>query len=325
MKAKTFLKFSLCVLFSFLLVTYAAGQAARGKGRINGVVNDQEGNPVESAKIIMEFLGGETAKFETTSNKKGMWSYIGLGTGRWRITVTADGYAPYSTEIYAQQLEKNPKITFILTKVQSTDMPFIEDESTFEFLDQGNKLFKEKKYDEALLAFEQFLEKNPKAYQVRLNIADCYREKGEYDKAIEECNKILGEVSQDEPMGKEITAKALAGIGECYLKKEDLENAQNYFKLSMEANPENELIAYNVGEIFFSNRKLDEAVQYFTMATQIEPEWSEPYYKLGLVYLNKGDYEDAKENLKKFLTFEQDTERSESVKNILSQLEKIKK
>lgn len=59
-------------------------------------------------------------------------------------------------------------------------------------------------------------------------------------------------------MGKEMTAKALAGIGECYLKKQDFESGQNYFKKSIEAYPENELIAYNVGEIYFSNRKLGE-------------------------------------------------------------------
>ncbi len=320
MKTKIFSRFSLYLLFSFLLIAYSAGQAARGKGRINGVVSDEEENPIKSAKIIIEFLGGEERKLETTSNKRGAWSMIGLGTGKWRVTATADGYVPFATEIYVQQLERNPKITLTLNKVQSSDTPFIEDESTFELLDKGNELFGEKRYDEALMAFEQFLEKNPNAYQVRLNIADCYREKGDYEKVIEECNLILEKISKDDPMGKEIAAKAQASIGECYLLKEDFENAQSYFKLSIETYPENELIAYNIGEIYFSNQKLDEAMKYFDLATQIKPDWSDAYYKLGLVYLNKADYEKAKENLKKFLTLEPDTERSKAVQNILNQL-----
>jgi len=32
---------------------------------------------------------------------------------------------------------------------------------------------------------------NPGAYQVLLNIGDCYREKGEYDKAIENLEKFI--------------------------------------------------------------------------------------------------------------------------------------
>ena len=320
MNAKIFSRFTLYMFLSFLLIASAAGQAARGKGRANGVVIDQEGNPIQSAKITIEFLGGEERKLETTSNKRGAWSILGLGTGKWRVTAIAKGHAPYSTEIYVQQLERNPKLTLTLTKVQSTDTPFIEDESTFELLDQGNELFSEKKYDEALLAFTQFLEKNPHAYQVRLNIADCYREKGEYEKAIEECNSLLEKISKDDPMGKEIAAKAQASIGECYLIQEDFENAQTYFTLSVETYPDNELIAYNIGEIFFSNQKLDEAMKYFDLAIQIKPDWSDAYYKLGLVYLNKADYEKAKEYLKKFLTLEPDTERSKSVKNILDQL-----
>ena len=325
MKTKTFAKLSLYILFFFLFLTYAAGQSARGKGRISGEVIDEEGNPIVSAKIIVEFLGGEVAKREVTSNKRGAWGLMGLGTGRWKVTVTADGYVPASTDIYVQQLERNPKITLTLNRLHAEDRPLIEDESSFELLDQGNQLFSEKKYDEALLAFEEFLEKNPKAYQVRLNIADCFREKGEYEKAIEQCNLILEKISEGEPMGKEIGAKAQAGIGECYLKKNDLENAQKYFKLSVETYQENEIIAYNIGEIYFSNQKLDEAVQYFTMATQIKPDWSDAFYKLGLVYLNKPDYEMAKDCFEKFLALEPETERSESVRNILSQLEKIKK
>ncbi|MGB2763011.1 MAG: tetratricopeptide repeat protein [Candidatus Aminicenantaceae bacterium] len=321
MKAKTYAKFSLLLLFFFLFVAYAAGQSARGKGRVSGVVVDEKGDPVISAKVTIEFLGADTAKLETTSKKRG-WSFLGLGTGKWKVTATADGYIPFATEIYVQQLAKNPKVTLTLAKIQSADLPIIEDELTFEILDKGNQLYSEKKYDEALLAFQEFLEKNPKAYQVRLNISDCYREMGEYKKAIEEYNIVLGKTSKDEHKGKEITARALAGIGDCYLKMQDFESAQNYFKQSIETYPDNEVIAYNVGEIYFSNQKLDEAIQYFGMASQIKSDWSDPYYKLGLVYLNKSDFDKAKENFEKFLTLEPDTERSANVRNILDQLKK---
>ena len=96
----------------------------------------------------------------------------------------------------------------------------------------------------------------------------------------------------------------------------------SYFTRSIEANPDNELIAYNVGSIFFSNQKLDEAVKYFELAAQIKADWPDPSYQLGLVYLNQANYPKAIEYFEKFLTLEQETGRAESVKNILAQLKK---
>lgn len=270
----------------------------------------------------MEYMGKDVYKLESTSDKRGRWSFLGLGTGKWRITASLDGYIPSALDFFVQQLEKNPKITLILKKLLASDKPFIEDEGSFEFLEKGNELYGEGKYAEALSAFEEFLRLNPKAYQTRLNIYNCYRELGEYEKAIEECNLILENVSQDETLGKEMAAKALAGIGECYLLQKDMENAQKYFEQSIETYPENELIAYNVGEIFFSNQKLEEALVYFILASEIKPDWSDSYYKLGLVYLNTGDLAKAAEIFEKFLTLEPDTERAVSVKNILEQIKK---
>ena len=165
------------------------------------------------------------------------------------------------------------------------DAPVIEDEASLEFLNKGNDLFDEEKYDEAILAYQEFLTQNPSAYQVGFNIADCYREKGEYTAAIAEFEKILELTPQDDPSGQEFAAKALAGIGECWLLQEDFEKAQEYFEKSMDTHSENELIAYNVGEIYFSNQKLDEALEFFTKASELKPDWSDPLYKIGLVYL----------------------------------------
>ena len=313
---------SLILLVAACLVGTAAAQSARGKGRLAGEIYGTDGQPIDGAKISIEFLRGGGTTFDTKSNKKGIWSFIGLGTGQWRVTATAEGYVPYTTEIYVQQLNKNPKMTITLQKLAPTDAPLVEDETTFELLDQGNALYEEMQYTAALAAFQEFLDKNPGAYQVRLNIAYCYREMGEFDKSIAEANAILEKIPEDDPKGNEIRSKALATIGEAYLKQEDFESAMPYFTRSIEANPDNELIAYNVGSIFFSNQKLEEAVKYFVLASEIKPDWPDPFYQLGLVYLNQANYPKAIEYFEKFLTLEPETGRSESVKSILSQLKK---
>jgi len=312
------------LLVSFSLVTAAAGQAGRGKGRVTGALVDEAGSPVVGAKIIIEYQGDTALSFDSTSNKKGEWSFLGLGTGQWRISVTADGYLPAVHDVYIKQLEANPKITLTLKKATQAGGGLVKDESTLQLIEKGNQLFNEKSYDEAILVFREFLEKNPAVYQIHLNIGNCYREKGEYDAAVAEYNTLI-ERAAKETAGAEYAAKALAAIGECFLKKGDMDKSQDYFKQSIEMYPNNEFLAYNVGEICFSNQKLDEAVQYFELAAKIKPKWAEPYYKLGLVHLNKMEYDKAKENFIAFLTLEPSSERSASVKNILNYLDTIKK
>lgn len=327
MRKNALLKFSLILLFTLLSLHYAAAQAGRGKARIAGVVLDEQGNPIASAKVVIELTGREQAERETTADQKGEWGFLGLGSGNWRITATATGYVPTTMNFFVSQIGRNPKITLTLKKIveMETEESVIMDEASLGLIEQANQFFLEGKYDEALALLNQFLEKNPEAYQTHINIGDCYKEKREYDKAVEEYNLVIEMAKKDEEMGKEMTAKALAGIGECYLRREDFEKAQDFFKKSIELLPDNEILAYNVGEIYFSNRKLDEAIQYYALASKIKPDWSISYYKIGLVYLNKTEYDKASESFKKFLELEPDSEMAGTVRNMLEYLEKIKK
>lgn len=325
MRSKTALKLILTVSILFLFAIYASAQAGRGKARISGIVVDEDGNPIQSAKVEAMFLKSELVKRETTTNKKGEWALLGLGTGVWRVTASADGYIPTYIETYVKQLTKNPKITLTLKKIVMSEEPPAKDEASLNLLEEANQLFNEKKYDDALSLLKQFLEKNPDIYEAHLSIGDCYREKGEFDRAREEYNTALEQSQKDELSGKEITAKALASIGECYLRQEDFEKAQSYFEQSINTYPENEILAYNVGEIYFSNQKIDEAIRYFELSANMKSDWPPPYLKLGYVYLNKGDYEKAKLNFNKFLELDPESSEAPTVKNIINYLEKIKK
>ena len=277
---------------------------------------------MENVKVSLVFSQNEKMKFDQVTGKKGEWSFIGLGTGNWDLTAVAPGYMPQTKALYVSQLGVNPKVTVTLQKIPKAGSGIVADEATFALLEKGNQLFKEAKYDEALVQFQQFLEKNPNLYQIQVSIGDCYREKGDFDKAIENYNKVLELAKSDPALGKEMSAKALAGIGNCYLKQGKIPEAQDFFKQSIENSPKDEILAYNVGEIYFSNQGYDDAIRYFEMATQIRPEWPDPYMKLGDVYLNKAEMAKAIEKFEKFLTLEPEGERAALVRNILNAIKK---
>lgn len=314
-------KFAAGAVIILLTAGLALGQAGRGIGRLGGSVHDSDDKPIPGAKVTLVFdqPGGTT--FEATTDKKGDWAVNGVGTGTWIVTASAKGFLPVMVSAYVRQLDKNPKVALKLVK-QAADSGVVQDETTFQILEEGNAFFKDGKYDTALIMYEDFLAKNPGAYQVLLNIGDCYREKGEYDKAVEKYNQLIEQAVADSAMGKTMGAKGLAASGLCFLKQDKLAEAQEYFKKSIEMAPQDENLPYNVAEIYFSNQQIDEAVRYFELAIQIKPDWPDPYLRLAYAYLNKGDNAKAVENLEKFIKLEPETERTAQAKAILEAIKK---
>jgi len=315
--SKTLLVLSLISLF---VTSSLWAQAGRGEGRIRGTIVDENQKRIPDVKIICEFKENPEVKRETFTNDKGRWAILGLGTGMWKITASKEGYIPAVTEIFVRQLQRNPKIELTLKEIQGDELASGAVSSNL--LQQANAEFKEKNFDEALSLLQQFLEENPEAYQIHASIGDCYREMEQFDLAIENYQKVLDQTKNEKEDNKELISNALAGIGECYLRMDDLEKAQSYFEQSLEAYPGNEVLAYNVGEIYFSQNKIDQAIKYFNIATEIKPEWPPPYLKLGYVYLNKGDFEGAEVSFRQFLELDPNSPEAPTVKNVLEFLEK---
>jgi tetratricopeptide (TPR) repeat protein len=309
-----------CLALLAFVAASAFAQAGRGQGRLNGKVFDKDGKPVVGAQVKLSFEGG--AEFDAVTDAKGVWGVIGLGTGSWTVTVKAAGYLPVSQSVYVRQLERNPPVEIKLEQ-EAVGSGVVQDEASFADLEQGNAMFAEGRYDSALVMYEEFIKKNPGAYQVYLNIGDCHREKGDYDKAIEAYNQLLKDAEADTAGGKTMTAKGLAAIGLCYLRQGNFEEAQGYFVRSIEVAPEDELLPYNVAEIYFSNQDIDRAQKYFEMAAAIKPDWPDPYLKLGYVFLNKADMAKAAEYFEKFLKLEpEDSPRAEQARAILASIKK---
>ena len=173
------LHFFFLLTFYLLIVSlYVFSQAGRGKARVNGIVLDEDGKPLASAKVTIELLSSESIKRDTTTDKDGEWVFIGLGSGNWRLTVNAEGYIPTSTTFFVSQLEKNPKIPLKMKKPELSKDAVIRDEASLAFIEKANQLFNDKDYDGALAILEQFLAQNQTAYQPTFSSATATRRKG---------------------------------------------------------------------------------------------------------------------------------------------------
>lgn len=315
------------LIFAFLLIFYSPmlfSQAGLGKGRINGIVVDEEGNPIENVVIVAQSLKNKETKLNGTSDTEGNWAIGGLGTGYWRITANKSGYSSSFVELDVSQVRRNPPITFTLKKVRGAAV-FLVDEDARNTLDHGNQLMQEKQYDEAIKIFQQLIDTYPTAYQIRLNLGECFMRKDEMDKAEEQFNQVLEAIKSEFNEYKKdpsSSSRALSGLAQVSLKKNDLKSAQNYFAQALEISPANEVLAYNVGEIYFANQEIDSAISYFQKAVEIKKDWSPPYLKLGYAYLNKGDNEKALEYLEKFLELDPESPDAPVAQEFINMLKK---
>src|SRR5215510_10246933 len=70
------------------------GPAWAQTGTARGKVPDDKGQPLAEVKILVEYQGGVTRKFETKTNKKGEFTQVGLQPGVYRFTASKDGFQP---------------------------------------------------------------------------------------------------------------------------------------------------------------------------------------------------------------------------------------
>src|SRR5207248_5649901 len=74
----------------------ASSAAAQTTGMVKGLVRDDKGQPVDGAKITIEFTEGVNRKQETKTIKKGEFVQIGLLSGTYNITAEQEAVGSQS-------------------------------------------------------------------------------------------------------------------------------------------------------------------------------------------------------------------------------------
>ena len=292
------------------------GQMGRGQGRVKGIVLDEKGKPMAGAEITMVFTKNEAVTEKTTTDEKGEWLVAGLGSGMFALTVQAKGYLPHEQGVNVQQLSRNPLIT-VEMKVSAAAV-FDQDTALVE---EGDRFFEQGNHAGALEKYRAFLEKQPQMFQLRLNVGNCLLKLNRAAEARQEFERVLSEQKSAEKPNKGLQAKALAGLGQVALLEGDQAAAQNYFKQSVDLDPKDAILAWNVAEIFFGANNSAEAIRYYELAASIKPDWPEPVKQIGYAYLNGGDIPKCVEFLKKFVQMAPEHPEAEGVREVIKSLQ----
>ncbi|KAG0678391.1 Hsp90 cochaperone [Pichia californica] len=156
-------------------------------------------------------------------------------------------------------------------------------EEADKFKGEANKLYKSKKFDEAIALYNKAWE-TYKDITYLNNRAAAEFEKGDYDAAIKTCEDAIEE-GRDMRANYTLIAKSFARIGNCYLKKDDLKKAISYFEKS--------LTEHRTADTLTKLRNAEQELKKRESESYINKDLAEEARLQGKEYFTKGDWPNA--------------------------------
>ena len=300
---------------SFLLMIYlmfgclAVAQDYKGKGRVQGIVTDEQGKPIEGVKVKL-FSVRASQGFSTVTDSQGVWKANWIRSGQWNVDFEKVGYAPKKISMQISEFKRNPDIEVALKKVEG----LIVSEALEAELSKGNELFDQEKYDEARAVYEKMLADNPDAYIINLNIGNCYFQQEKYEQAVAFYQKVLETDASN--------INAVLGIGNCYANGGDNDKALEWYSKIEFDKIDDVTVLYNIGTNYYNLSKYAEALKYYKRTVELQTDFLDGIYQLGLANLTLGNNAEAIAHFENYLEKDSESQRAEQVRGFLEYLKK---
>ena len=290
-------------------------QAWSGAGRAKGIVFDHEGNPVKGAKVELVMIEDrDTGPPALTTNKKGVFSMLGLRGGTWWVRVNADGFKLWSGpyEIFSHAAPDTLKVELepFPQEVVRAQKQFKAQErldAAKELMAAGDVEGARAEYQAAIDELE--VEDHPVVLAV---LASTYMGEGSMVKAEEILNESLA-------INPEHVAslKALAAIKAAEGKVEEAEALLANVPADESIHPNTTM---NLGMAHYNLGEMDEAKVYLDRTVRDHPDAPLAYYFRGLINLSLTPSE-AKADFEKYIELAPDSPQATEAEEYLKYLE----
>ena len=279
-------------------------------GLVKGKVVDATGKPVADAAIAIEFMEGVSRKLSTKSDKRGEFVQLGLQSGAYRVTATADklgtGFA--DTRI---RIGNTSEVTITLSTVPpGTDPKVAELKKAF---DEGVAASRANDFDTAIARFQAAIAVQPTCHECYFNIGYAYLQKKDEKQAEANWQKAL-EVKPDH-------AETLNSLATLFNNQKRFdEAAATSAKAAASAPAGNADAIYNQGIILWNGGKIAEAKAKFEEATKADPSNADARFQLGMALLNEGKVPEAVASFEQYLKMAPTGQFAGQAKGMLAQL-----
>jgi tetratricopeptide (TPR) repeat protein len=311
------------VLVVTALAWSSAPAFAQSTGAVKGKVVDAQGQPVEGAKVLIDYTDGMNRKYEVKTNKKGEYIQIGLQVGNYRVTADKKDLGSQSFDVRIR-LGATSEINF---QLNPANVPAMSREDALKLqafkaaFDAGVTESQAGNNDAAIAKFTEALTMRPDCYACQYNIGSAYAQKQDYAKAEEAFKKAI-ELKPD-------SAEPYNALANVYNSEKRFEDAA---KMTEEATKRASLLGatgggnadslFNQGVIFWNAGKIPEAKKQFEEAVKVNPAHAESHYWLGMADLNEGKMPEAVAQFEEYLKLAPTGQYADQAKGIVSQLKK---
>lgn len=275
-------------------------------GRMNGIVKDAGGQPVEGVVVKVRRVGAG-AGLEARTNKKGEWVVAGVASGAWDIDFDKPGYEARKQSASIAELTRNPTIETTLKKVAADPNVAIAAALT-----KAADLIGQQKFVEARAIYEEILAAHPDAYQVEPYIARTYYAEHNLDGAIQHLRTALVK----DPTNVEVKL-LLANV---LAEKGNAEESRQLMASVDESKITAPLPLLNIGIGMLNAKKPDQALIWFDKTIARFPQYPDAYYYRGITELQEGKTDAAKSDLAKFVEMAPNAPEAATAKGILEKL-----
>lgn len=258
-------------------------------GTARGTVVDQNGEPVAKAAVLIEGLGGLPNKYEVTTDEEGEFGQIGMRPGKYKFTVTAEGYRTTFVEssIGLGDPTKLPDIA-----LQSADSPSPERVQVIALFEEATGLARAGKLDEAEAKLRAALDVSGDFPEAYYNLGYIHIQREEWTEAETALKKAL-DLRPD-------YADAKMSLSSVYQQTGRADEAQAMISEAAESGGSARAF-YNLGLVKFDAGDAAGATEAFKKAEELDPENAEVQYYLGTLALQRGQTEESIRLLEKYL------------------------
>jgi len=294
-----------------------------GKARVDGIVKNAKGEPIEGCKVSMRWGRSTHGGPDLTTDKKGRWAIFGLVGGPWDVDFNAPGYQTKKISVELQEGSRNDSVEVQLEAAQpsapgaaagggevqiSVGGKKISKE-TAAAIEAGNQAMAAKNWAGARENYVKALGELPDNTPLLQRVAAAYLGEGNVDEAVRYAHQVTDKDPQE--------YGAWMMIAEIELQRGNLEAG----KAALDKMPPDKITDpqpyLNIGILSINAKKAGDAELAFDKAIAIKPDLADAYYYRGLARMQLKKNAEAKADLQKALELAPDGPDAKDIRDLL--------
>jgi Tfp pilus assembly protein PilF len=299
----------------------AAAQVSTGRGRLNGIVMDLDGNPIGGATVRLTHVDTGDS-WEVTTSDDGRWLKGNMGSGAWTVDFLAPGYLPGGISVAIQALNRSKPVQTYLEPGEAAPAASAAPTGAFSTsltnkIKEGNELAAAGDHAGALAHFEQIFidfpqESNQYVYLVNINAGNSAFELGDLAKAKMLYERVVA-MDPSNTEGRMALAKAA-------MMERDLETAQMHLAEIDLDEITDPIVFYNIGSLLFEQGQSAEAQVYYEGAIERNPDFADAHMQLALCLVQQGKMDEAKGHLEKVVELDPNSQNGALAQDFLNSI-----